>query len=107
MINWPLIIFEFLSACKNIYKAISFYPAQNEKKKVPFTKICCEVPQKRLYSVFPAVVGTVFWIDDAEAAATMFVLPWNKLRKLLSFRLKAPEFEKALETQLRPRYEAH
>jgi hypothetical protein len=59
------------------------------------------------YSVFPAVVGTVLWIEEADAAATLFVFPWKRLRKLLSFLLKAPEFEKLLGTQLRPRYEAH
>lgn len=37
----------------------------------------------------------------------MLVLPENRYRNELSLRLKVPELEKPLETQLRPRYAAH
>lgn len=59
------------------------------------------------YKVFPAVVTTLLWIDEADAAATIFVFPWNKVKMSVLLKLNAPELDKLLETQFRPKYDPH
>lgn len=62
---------------------------------------------KALLQFIPAELGTVLWINDADAAATLSDFPENKVRKVLSVVLQEPELTKLREKQSQPQYLAH